>query len=52
MQKYILFHREVILVIKLQVVTTHLALKNSGKKINVFHGYSCVLKYVNGIMNL
>lgn len=34
------------------MVTTHFALKNSGKEIKAFHGYNCVPKYINDIKDL
>lgn len=36
MEKYILLHREIITVIKLQMVTTHFVLKNTRKKWMIF----------------
>lgn len=36
MEKYILLHREIIPVIKLQMVTTHFVLKNTRKKWMIF----------------
>lgn len=45
MKKYILLHREVIPVTKLQGVTTYFTLKNTRKKINAFlNVYNYALK--------
>lgn len=52
MEKYILLHREIIPVIKLQMVTTHFVLKNTRKKWMIFYVNIYALKYINGLVHL